>query len=123
MYHLAKMNPLVSWPKHISPTRPLVCNLREFRWQKQLTQKQLAEQLQVSRRTIISIENQQTYPSFLLAIRFADFFETTFDKLFELAEAENTKTGPDEFEKAMYARLTEVHPEIDWEYEWTHHTL
>ena len=45
--------------------------IREYRTAAKLTQQQLAEQVHVSSRTIISIEKEQYSPSLMLAYRIA----------------------------------------------------
>lgn len=50
------------------------------------TQKEVAEMVFVSQRTIISLEKGQYKPSIMLAYRLACLFETTIEELFCLAE-------------------------------------
>jgi putative transcriptional regulator len=58
--------------------------LKEMRTLKNLTQAQLAEQVQVSRQTIISIESNRYIPSVLLAIKLAKALEKEVEQVFEL---------------------------------------
>ena len=51
-----------------------------------LTQQQLAEQVRVSSRTIISLEKGQYNPSLLLAYRIAVLFGVTVEELYCLEE-------------------------------------
>ena len=60
--------------------------LRELRTARRLTQQQLAAQVHVSARTILSIEKGQYNPSLLLAYRMALVFGTTVEELYCLAE-------------------------------------
>ena len=60
--------------------------VRELRTAAGLTQQQLAEQVHVSSRTIISLEKGQYNPSLLLAYRIAELFGTTIEDLYCLAE-------------------------------------
>ena len=56
--------------------------VRELRTAAGLTQQQLAEQVHVSSRTIISLEKGQYNPSLLLAYRIAELFGTTIEDLY-----------------------------------------
>lgn len=47
-----------------------------------MTQKELADKVKVTSRTIISLENQQYNPSLMLAYRIARVFSTTVEDLF-----------------------------------------
>jgi len=51
-----------------------------------LTQGQLAEKVQVSRKTINTIENAIFVPSTVLALRLAQVLETSVEELFVLPE-------------------------------------
>jgi putative transcriptional regulator len=57
--------------------------LRELRQARELTQQQLAEELQVSRQTVISIENGRYDPSLPLAFRIARFLKVRIEDVFE----------------------------------------
>ena len=60
--------------------------VKDFRNLIGLTQKQLAELVHVSQRTIISLEKGQYKPSIMLAYRLACVFQTTIEDLFCLEE-------------------------------------
>jgi len=60
--------------------------IKELRIASQMTQQQLAEAVQVSSRTIISIEKEQYSPSLLLAYRMAVLFGVTVEELCCLKE-------------------------------------
>jgi len=60
--------------------------VKEFRTAAGLTQQQLAEQVHVSARTVISIEKGQYNPSLMLAYRMAEGFGTTVEELCCLRE-------------------------------------
>ena len=60
--------------------------VKELRTAAGLTQQQLAEQVRVSARTIISIEKGQYNPSLMLAYRMAVVFGTTVESLCCLQE-------------------------------------
>ena len=65
--------------------------MREQRVQRGLSQAELGAALDVSRQTIISIENGRYLPSLPLAFRIARFFDLTVDKMFDQDDEE---TGP-----------------------------
>ena len=57
-------------------------NLEELRNQRGLTQQELADQVEVSRQTIISLENGRYNPSILLAFRLAHLFQMKIEDIF-----------------------------------------
>lgn len=56
-------------------------NLKSWRISQNLTQKQLAEKLELSYHTISHWETGYTEPSIAQLIALADFFDTTIDEL------------------------------------------
>ncbi len=61
--------------------------VRELRYQNdQMTQQALADELGVSRQTIIAIESGRYAPSLELALKIARHFGLTVEGVFELAE-------------------------------------
>ncbi len=62
--------------------------LRVLRAEKEISQKDLAEELDLSRQTINSIERGKFNPSILTALKIADFFEIPVDEVFRLEEEE-----------------------------------
>jgi putative transcriptional regulator len=60
--------------------------LEEFRNKRDWTQQELADQVEVSRQTIISLENGRYNPSILLAFRLARLFELKIEDLFLYTE-------------------------------------
>ena len=60
--------------------------VKECRLEKQLTQQQLADLVQVSSRTIISLEKGQYNPSVLLAHELAKIFGLRIEELFHFEE-------------------------------------
>ena len=69
--------------------RVLRNRLRELRFHnREMTQVQLAEALEVSRQTIIAIENGKFNPSIVLAMKTAAFFGCRIEDIFTLEEAE-----------------------------------
>lgn len=62
---------------------PLTKNhLKAFRENRGLTQEKLAEQVQVSRQTILSIEKGKYVPSLELALKFGQTFDCHVEELF-----------------------------------------
>lgn len=61
--------------------------VKDLRNKNNLTQEQLAESVDVTRLTIISIEKQKYEPSLGLAIRLAKVLGTSIEQLFWLKEA------------------------------------
>lgn len=60
--------------------------MREERQRKGYTQQQVAQLVEVSSRTIISLEKGQYKPSIMLAYRLALLFECSIEELFCLKE-------------------------------------
>lgn len=60
--------------------------VKELRMAAKLTQQQLADLVNVSSRTIISIEKEQYSPSLMLAYRMAEVFGVTVEELCCLRE-------------------------------------
>ncbi len=58
-------------------------NLKQFRKEKDLSQKDLAEELEVTRQTINSIERERYNPSLDLAFDLAEFFDCGVEDIFE----------------------------------------
>ncbi|MFC2168293.1 helix-turn-helix transcriptional regulator [Acidobacteriota bacterium] len=60
-------------------------NLKSFRFLKdQITQKDLAAELNVSRQTILAIEKGKFNPSVVLALSMAEYFECKVEDIFIL---------------------------------------
>jgi putative transcriptional regulator len=57
--------------------------VREERTQRGMSQAEMAKALEVSRQTVISIENGRYSPSLPLAFRIARLFDSTVDKMFD----------------------------------------
>jgi len=64
------------------PAENIVTMLKSIRTEAQETQGDLAEQIGVSRQTIISIEKGNYVPSVALALKLAHHFDTSVEKLF-----------------------------------------
>jgi putative transcriptional regulator len=73
----------------MDPNIKLENNLKSFRFHKdQLTQQDLAVDLNVSRQTIIAIEKGKFNPSVVLALSMAEYFECKVEDLFILKREE-----------------------------------
>lgn len=59
--------------------------VNEHRTKSGLTQEELAEKVGVTRQTIIAIERGNYTPSVLLALKLADVFKVSVEKLFSIA--------------------------------------
>jgi putative transcriptional regulator len=62
--------------------------LEELRNKNGLTQQELADLVEVSRQTIISLENGRYNPSILLAFRLARLFDLRIEELFLYSDEE-----------------------------------
>lgn len=60
--------------------------LKKYRSKKDITQEELAGEVGVSRQTINAIETGKYSPSLELALKIADFFNTTVEEIFELED-------------------------------------
>lgn len=65
---------------------PMGNTVRALRSGKGLTQAELAEEMDVSRQTINSIEAERYMPSLPLAIKLARFFGQTVEEVFDVVE-------------------------------------
>ena len=89
----------------------LATNLKDYREKASLTQEELADRLDVSRQTVISLESGKCIPSVALAVKIARFFElpvefifrfqedgfkTLFDEISNIEEDIETKKGGEE---------------------------
>lgn len=63
-------------------TPPIQSKLKEFRASRGLTQEQLAEKLDVTRQTIIALEQEKYQPSLYLAWKCAKLFRVPIEKIF-----------------------------------------
>ncbi len=59
--------------------------VNKLRIQKDITQEELAEKLQVSRQTVIAIERGNYTPSVLLALKIAAFFRVPVEHIFKIS--------------------------------------
>jgi putative transcriptional regulator len=71
-------------PERGKEERGLVSRLKDVRTAAGLTQAELAEKVQVSRKTINTVENGVFIPSTLLALKLAEALGTKVEKLFAL---------------------------------------
>lgn len=58
--------------------------MKVFRAKKDITQKELARKMDVSRQTINAIETEKYNPSLELALKLGEFFETGVEDIFSL---------------------------------------
>ena len=71
--------------KEVQSTMTLSNSIRKLRFEHgEMTQKQLAERVGVSRQTMNAIENCRHAPTVAVAIRIADVFHVSVDQLFNL---------------------------------------
>lgn len=63
----------------------IVNQVNRLRTQKNVTQEDLAQKLQVSRQTIIAIEKGNYTPSVLLALKIAEFFKLPVEDIFNIS--------------------------------------
>ncbi|MBP7349346.1 MAG: helix-turn-helix transcriptional regulator [Butyrivibrio sp.] len=63
--------------------------IQELRKEKRITQNELADALDVTRQTIISLENGKYKASLVLAHKIAQFFHSTVEEIFIFEEDEN----------------------------------
>ena len=60
--------------------------IKVFRAKCNMSQKDLAEAVGVTRKTINTIENGRFVPSTVLSLKIANFFKTAVEEIFELEE-------------------------------------
>ncbi|MFZ4679058.1 MAG: helix-turn-helix transcriptional regulator [Flavobacterium sp.] len=63
-------------------------NLKVLRAIKNISQEELAKQIQVSRQTINAIEKGKYVPSTVLALKLARFFENPVEEIFTLEDGD-----------------------------------
>lgn len=64
-------------------------NLKVYRAMHDLTQEQLADKIEISRQTIIAIENNKYLPSLGLAFKIANLFNVKIEDIFTYKGSEN----------------------------------
>ena len=62
--------------------------LRVLRAEKEISQKDLAEEVGLSRQTVNSIERGKFNPSIITALKIAEYFSVPVDQVFTLEEGE-----------------------------------
>lgn len=65
--------------------------IQELRKERKITQSELADALEVTRQTIISLENGKYNASLTLAHKTAQFFEMSIEDIFIFEEGENIR--------------------------------
>jgi len=63
--------------------------LKVFRAMRDITQKELAEEIGVTRQTVIAIEKGDYNPSLELAFKLANFFDVNIEEIFTYNRREN----------------------------------
>ena len=63
-----------------------ICNVKQYRQQKGLTQEELAIRVKVRRETIIRLESSKYNPSLKLAMDISKVLDTDIKELFEFIE-------------------------------------
>ena len=76
--------PTTRFPLTFMPSATLKNSIRRLRFEKSMTQEELALRVGVSRQTIMSIERGDTNPSVLLAFKIASALETPITEVFEM---------------------------------------
>ena len=66
----------------------VINHIKEIRLKKNITQVQMAQDLQITRQTINAIEKNKYNPSLELALKLARYFEVPFEEIFYLEEEE-----------------------------------
>jgi len=66
---------------------PLDNNIKVYRAMKEWTQAELAERVDVTRKTINTIENRKFIPSAYLALKIARAFEVRVEDVFQIDES------------------------------------
>jgi len=74
------------YPPQLGGTMKLNNRLRVLRAEKEISQKELAEEIGVSRQTINSVEKGKFNPSVILAIKMARYFNVNVEMIFQLGE-------------------------------------
>lgn len=65
--------------------------VRELRKQNKISQDELANALNVTRQTIISIENEKYTASLILAYKIAKFFNLSIEETFDFSEVDENE--------------------------------
>ena len=60
--------------------------IKEYRKKKGVTQEQLANAIDVTRQTVISLEHDKPIPSIIQAYKIAEFFGVKIEEIFTLEE-------------------------------------
>jgi len=64
--------------------KTVVNQISEYRKKREMTQEELAEDVDVTRQTIIAIEKGNYIPSVLLALKLSNVFNISVNKLFSI---------------------------------------
>lgn len=93
----------------MSNLRHVAVYLKQYREKKDLTQGELAQELGVSRQSVISLESGKCVPSVALAIRISQFFGAPVEFIFSPPREENS--GIDKFFDQLENRITNINNE------------
>lgn len=63
-------------------------NIAAFRKTQGLSQQELADLIEVSRKTISTVETSRFTPSVIIALKIAKYFQTSVESLFQLDDAD-----------------------------------
>jgi putative transcriptional regulator len=72
---------------------PLDNKIKVYRAMKDWTQAELAKRVDVTRKTINTIENRKFIPSAYLALKIARAFEVSVEEVFQIDESASEETG------------------------------
>ena len=64
----------------------IINNVQKLRKEKGITQEAFAEDIGVTRQTVIAIEKGNYTPSVLLALKIAKYFEITVEEIFKISK-------------------------------------
>lgn len=93
----------------IDVIRERMCLLRE---KSGLSQKELAEKINVSRSTIAGYETGKTFPSVEVIIKYADFFGTTTDYILGRIDNRNIRITKDADIKVIHKNDVNIEREV-----------
>jgi HSP20 family protein len=95
----------------MSNLRNVAVYLKQYREKKDLTQGELAQELGVSRQSVISLESGRCIPSVALAIKISQFFGAPVEFIFSPPREENS--GIDKFFDRLENKITNINNEND----------
>jgi len=69
--------------KDSNMSKRIVNTIKKFRFEKEMTQQDLADLAGVTRQTIIAIENEKYFPTLELAFKISEIFDKPLDSIFK----------------------------------------